>query len=188
MSTTSENSSPQTYEAAVPVDIVGGQHRAMANLSQPPAVPGVRSSSESSSGASLKSPRTARFAEATSVHSPIGQTESGRSPFADPPVQTQTQHHVSDVGFGYVADNDASRHATHPAVPATPLKSALKTPGTPGRTLNPLSPTFREEYILEKHEKATEKENEKDLVSKNRDKQARSHTDLPSRESKPASE
>jgi len=72
---------------------------------------------------------------------------------------------VSDVGFGYVADNDASRNASLPAPPASPLKSALKTPGTPGRALNPLSPTFREEYILEKREKATEKENEKDLVS-----------------------
>lgn len=38
-------------------------------------------------------------------------------------------------------------------------------PGTPGRKIdNPLSPTFREEQILEKHEGSTEKEQAKDLV------------------------
>lgn len=78
----------------------------------------------------------------------------------------------SDVGFGYVADNDPSRNATYPVEqeanynpPKSPLKSAMKVPGTPGRMLNPLSPTFREEQILEKHEDSTEKENAKDLAS-----------------------
>ncbi|KKY28085.1 hypothetical protein UCRPC4_g00665 [Phaeomoniella chlamydospora] len=62
----------------------------------------------------------------------------------------------SDVGFGYIADNSAS----------PPLKSALKTPGTAGRMLNPLSPTFREEQILEKEEEKTEAQNAKDLTVK----------------------
>lgn len=129
-----------------------------------------RNSSCSSLGLSIKTPRTARFAEATSVNSPIGPTAAGRSPFADPP---QTRHIMpqpqpSDVGFGYVSDNQPSKHASFagveiPLTPASPLKSALKVPGTPGR-LNPLSPTFREEQVLEKQEGKTEKQNAADLV------------------------
>lgn len=50
--------------------------------------------------------------------------------------------------------------------PRSPLKSAMKVPGTPGRGLaNPLSPTFREEQVLEKQEKSTEKQQAHDLVS-----------------------
>lgn len=42
----------------------------------------------------------------------------------------------------------------------------MKVPGTPARrTENPLSPTFREEQILEKREAKTEKEQARDLVS-----------------------
>ena len=129
-----------------------------------------RNSSCSSLGLSIKTPRTARFAEATSVNSPIGPTAAGRSPFADPP---QTRHMMpqpqpSDVGFGYVSDNQPSKHASFagveiPLTPASPLKSALKVPGTPGR-LNPLSPTFREEQVVEKQEEDTEKRNASDLV------------------------
>lgn len=53
-----------------------------------------------------------------------------------------------------------------PMTPRSPLKSAMKVPGTPGRTLaNPLSPTFREEEELEVKEKLTEKEQARDLVS-----------------------
>lgn len=132
----------------------------------------TRTSSSSSSGLSLKTPRTARFAEATSVNSPIDPSTKGRSPFADPPARTthlMPQPQPSDVGFGYVADNQPSKHSSYvgveiPLTPASPLKSALKPPGTPGR-LNPLSPTFREEQILEKQEEKTEKEQVKDLVS-----------------------
>lgn len=131
-----------------------------------------RTSSSSSSGLSLKTPRTARFAEATSVNSPIDPSTAGRSPFADPSIRTthlMPQPQPSDVGFGYVADNQPSKHSSFvgvevPLTPASPLKSALKVPGTPGRQLNPLSPTFREEQILEKHEEKAEKENAKDLV------------------------
>lgn len=133
-----------------------------------------RRSSESSLPASLKSPRTARFAEATTIDSPVDGGAS-RSPFADPPAKVNNQPSIADLGFGYVADNEASRHVTAPepahtsgvpATPASPLKSAMKVPGTPARTINPLSPTFREEQILEKHEESTEKENAKDLVSR----------------------
>lgn len=126
----------------------------------------------SSSGLSIKTPRTPRFAEATSVNSPIGpNTTASRNPFADPP---RTQHLMpqaqpSDVGFGYMSDNNASKHNSYagvevPLTPNSPLKSALKPPGTPGRLANPLSPTFREEQILEKHEDHTEKANAKDVV------------------------
>jgi hypothetical protein len=77
----------------------------------------------------------------------------------------------SDVGFEYISNNEpVEQHATmknnNLNVPLSPpLKSALKTPGTPGRMLNPLSPTFKEEQLLEKHEEDTEKEQAKDLVS-----------------------
>lgn len=113
--------------------------------------------SSQSSVPSLKTPRTARFAEATTVHSPVDT----RSPFGDYP-RMATQATPSDVGFGYMADNDAARNSSYP--PETPLRSALKTPGTPGRHLNPLSPTFREEQMLDAREESTEKTQAKDLV------------------------
>ncbi|MCJ1299877.1 hypothetical protein MMC08_002671 [Hypocenomyce scalaris] len=138
-----------------------------------------RTSSSSSSSLSLKTPRTARFAEATSVNSPVGPTAAGRSPFADPPsAMTPTTHYTpqpqpSDVGFGYMSQGDTSKHASYagvevPLTPGSPLKSALKVPGTPARFTNPLSPTFREEQILEKQEELTEKENARDLKIKTR--------------------
>jgi hypothetical protein len=133
-------------------------------------------SRSSSSGGSLKSPRTARFAEATAVHSPI-EPSKGSSPFADPPG-TKVNHYKpqpqpSDFGFGYinnaepVAVEEDDQPRTQYVNLATPgLKSAMKSPGTPGRYLNgPLSPTFREEQVLEKAEKSTEKEQAKDVVS-----------------------
>ena len=134
-----------------------------------------RTTSSISSEASLKVPRTPRFAEATTVYSPIEPNEDSRSPFADPP-ETKTQSYMaqsqpSDIGFGYISQNDPSRHSQGvpveiPLTPASPLKSAMKIPGTPGRKIdNPLSPTFREEQILEKHENMTEKEQAKDLVN-----------------------
>ena len=80
------------------------------------------------------------------------------------------QAQPSDVGFGYMSDNVGSKHSSYagvevPLTPNSPLKSALKPPGTPGRLVNPLSPTFREEDILEKREEHTEKQNAKDIVS-----------------------
>ena len=131
-----------------------------------------RTSSSSSSGLSIKTPRTARFAEATSVNSPIGPSTVGRPPFTNSLPTTQhlmPQPQPSDVGFGYVAENQASKHSSYagvevPLTPNSPLKSALKPPGTPGRFANPLSPTFHEEQVLEKHEAHAEKENAKDLV------------------------
>lgn len=127
------------------------------------------SSSSSSTSSSQKGPRIARFAEATSVNSPVSDPAENRLPFADPPKMAAQQAQPSDVGFGYISNGPVEQHATlnpdmnGPLSP--PLKSALKTPGTPGRMLNPLSPTFREEQILEKHEEDTEREQAKDLVS-----------------------
>lgn len=126
-----------------------------------------RKGSESSSISSLQVPRTPRFAEATAVHSPIDG--KGRSPFDDPPEPSMSAAapaaKPSDIGFGYISDNTATRHVEIQVGPASPgLKSAMKVPGTPGRALNPLSPTFREEQVLEKQEEITEKQQEKDLV------------------------
>jgi hypothetical protein len=81
------------------------------------------------------------------------------------------QAQPSDVGFGYISNEPVQQHATLQPNMNAPLKSALKSPGTPGRMLNPLSPTFKEEQILEKHEEETEREQVKDLVSHSRSHQ-----------------
>ncbi|KAK8138674.1 hypothetical protein PG984_002054 [Apiospora sp. TS-2023a] len=121
------------------------------------------SQGSSSSSSSLKQLRTPRFAEATSIHSPV----DGRGPFADPQEATHAQ--PADVGFGYIGENTATKESSNPTVPMTPLKSAMKVPGTPARRIeNPLSPTFREEEILGKREHDTEKEQAKDLAIKTR--------------------
>ncbi|KAH8650243.1 hypothetical protein BGZ60DRAFT_462623 [Tricladium varicosporioides] len=74
----------------------------------------------------------------------------------------------SDIGFGYI--NDPSRQPVEVALtPASPIKSAMKVPETPGQKIdNPLSSNFREEQILEKHEETTEKEQARDLKIKTR--------------------
>ena len=124
----------------------------------------------------LRTPRTARFAEATAVYSPIEPSEKS-NPFVDPP----TNHYVpqaqpSDVGFGYMKEQHVSVEMEEtdtrylpPPTPKTPgggLKSALKSPGAPPKNVNAiLSPTFREEDMLEKAEGDTDKVQEQDLVS-----------------------
>ncbi|PYH43437.1 uncharacterized protein BP01DRAFT_384629 [Aspergillus saccharolyticus JOP 1030-1] len=128
-----------------------------------PTVADHRRDSPDSSTSSFQSPRVARFAETETIHSPAFAADLERSPFADPPEDSQTPPNVSDVGFGYVAASDPAHHASHHDLPTPGLRSALKVPGTPGRTLNPLSPTFREEFYVEKQEKVTEKENARDL-------------------------
>lgn len=128
----------------------------------------VRSDSESSTSSGLATPRKTRFAEATSVDSPATGPGEYRSPFADPPAKMATEHKPSDVGFGYIADNaPVEQHATIPVsygVNGQPLKSAMKTPGTAARLINPMSPTFREEQMLEREEEKTEKQQANDLV------------------------
>ncbi|KAK8186454.1 hypothetical protein BC567DRAFT_240332 [Phyllosticta citribraziliensis] len=122
---------------------------------------------------SLKTPRAARFAEATAVHSPIEPPE--------PPTNHYTpQPQPSDLGFGYLN----SRRSGHdswsgvemeetdnkylpPPTPRSPLKSAMKSPGAPPRNVDQvLSPTFRQEQILEKLEGNTEQEQARDLKIK----------------------
>lgn len=130
-----------------------------------------RTASESSTNSSLSAlqvPRTPRFAEATAVHSPTDGPGKGRSPFDDPPEAKMSESKPSDIGFGYISDNTATRHVEIQVGPASPgLKSAMKVPGTPGRRIeNPLSPTFREEQVLEKQEQITEKQQAKDLKAK----------------------
>ena len=116
------------------------------------------STDSSSSTSSLKPPRTPRFAEATSVHSPV----DSRSPFADPEKFEIAQAQPGDIGFGYINNRES---VAVPMTPKSPLKSAMRIPGTPGRKIeNPLSPTFREEELLEKREAATDKQQAKDLV------------------------
>ncbi|KAF2196817.1 hypothetical protein GQ43DRAFT_444776 [Delitschia confertaspora ATCC 74209] len=142
------------------------------NNKKPTAITIAKRSSRDSLAPSLKTPRTARFAEATSVYSPI----DARSPFADPnpPLNHyKPQSQPSDIGFGYVHEvemEETDRKYLPPPTPMTPLKSALKSPGAPPRTPGAetmiLSPTFREEQILEKREVDTEKEQAKDLKVK----------------------
>jgi len=121
---------------------------------------GTSTDSSSTSSSLAKPPRTPRFAEATAVHSPV---EPRTMPFSERGVPQFTKAAPADVGFGYIGDN---RESVGPAPPRSPLKSAMKVPGTPGRGLmNPLSPTFREEERLEKNEKSTEKQQAHDLVS-----------------------
>ena len=115
--------------------------------------------SDSSSSENSLKPRTPRFAEATSIHSPI---EGNRSPFADPEDKIKVPQ-PSDVGLGYINKRES---VTVPMALKSPLKSAMKVPGTPGRHFdNPLSPTFREEALLEKREAHTTREQVRDLVS-----------------------
>ena len=132
-----------------------------------------RLSSSGSSKLSIQTPRTARFAEATSVNSPVSPTR--RNPFTGPSIDTThivPEAQVADVGFGYMSSSDRLKHTSveMPLTPREPLKSALKTPGTlkapgtPGRFLDPRSPTFKEEVALEKEELKTEKSNAADLV------------------------
>lgn len=148
----SSHDSPQTYQPAVPADLIRGpNNNNMEPQGQQPK--DTRSSSESS-GASLKSPRTARFAEATSIHSPVEQPQ--KSPFADPPLTSQG---VADTGFGFINTPGIQDQAP----PMSPFRPDLKVPNT-ARSLNPLSPTFREEYFLEKQEAISKKENARDLV------------------------
>ncbi|CAK7224802.1 hypothetical protein SCUCBS95973_005640 [Sporothrix curviconia] len=124
-----------------------------------------RASSSDSSTESLKQPRTPRFAEATTIHSPV----NGKSPFADPEKDDNSQ--PGYVGFGYIGKGEDDEI---PMAPRSPLKSAMKVPGTPGRRFdNPLSPTFREEQMLEKHESLTEKEQARDLKIKTRVRMAK---------------
>jgi len=126
--------------------------------------------SQDSLAPSVKTPRTARFAEATSVYSPI---DPPRSPLNYPTNHYKPQPQVSDVGFGYVQSTavemeETDRKYLPPPTPKTPLKSALKSPGAPPRTTETmiLSPTFREERELEKREEMTEHEQAKDLKVK----------------------
>jgi uncharacterized membrane protein len=132
-----------------------------------------RNTDDSVSG-ETKTPRTARFAEATSVYSPI---DAPRSPFSGsgyPTNHFKPQPQVSDVGFGYVQSvemEDQEAKYLPPPTPSGPLKSALKSPGAPPRTPGGrpsmiLSPTFREERDLEKQEAFTEREQAKDLKVK----------------------
>jgi hypothetical protein len=57
--------------------------------------------------------------------------------------------------------------------PRSPLKSAMKVPGTARSFANPLSPTFKEEQVLEAKEKSTEKEQARDLKIKTRVRMAK---------------
>ncbi|KAJ5675790.1 hypothetical protein N7462_008687 [Penicillium macrosclerotiorum] len=147
--------SPRMEHPTEPHDITrASYHSGMGDIPLQPTTQQTRSSSESN-GASLKSPRTARFAEATTVHSPIDQP---RSPFADPPRTGG----VGDVGFGYVNTPHVAVERPLYSPLASPLPPGLKVPNT-AKSLNPLSPTFREEYMLEKQEATSKKHNARDM-------------------------
>lgn len=133
--------------------------RALALNLTPVRTPSTDSSS-STSTASLKPPRTPRFAEATAVHSP---SEPRLMPFSTRAGAQKNE--VGDIGFGYINDPSDRESTAVPMTPRSPLKSAMKVPGTPGRRLdNMMSPTFQEEQMLDRRELSTEKEQAKDLV------------------------
>jgi hypothetical protein len=175
--------SNNNYEPVSPVDLTAPKRQRSVNFD--PTIEdkdetkvttrSIRTNSSSSITPPLTgTPRKARFAEATSVLSPATGPGEHRSPFADPKMAEDghKDNGVGDTGFGYIADSQPReqfatvRHDTNPAT-GQPLKSALKTPGTAARLINPLSPTFREEVELEKQEEKTEKEQAKDLVCSN---------------------
>ncbi|KAI0143590.1 hypothetical protein GGR57DRAFT_343362 [Xylariaceae sp. FL1272] len=120
------------------------------------------SDGSSTSTSSLKPPRTPRFAEATTIHSPI---EPQNQPFGGRDGNSRVaQAQPADVGFGYINNDTREQVVNMPMTPKSPLKSAMRVPGTPARKLeNPLSPTFREEDILESKERDTEAAQKKDV-------------------------
>jgi hypothetical protein len=146
-----------------------------------PSVIITRERSPTLDSITLKTPRTARFAEATAVHSPIDPSQNS-NPFVDPPTNHyKAQPQIADIGFGYLGkgshesvemEEPDSRYLPPPTprgmgggLRSPGLKSAMKSPGAAPRNLEAvLSPTFREEQILEKTELDTEKEQAHDLV------------------------
>lgn len=184
------------YEPVSPVDITANpkRTRSVGFAPQPDDKDDTKVTTRSirtnsSSSITLNNPRKARFAEATSVLSPASGPGEHKSPFRDPKM-AEDGPKPSDVGFGYIADNEPrEQYATirpdNSAATGQPLKSALKTPGTASRLLNPLSPTFREEVQLEKQEESTEKEQAKDLVSGFMHYPSTTVTDNHSRKSRP---
>ena len=62
------------------------------------------------------------------------------------------------------SDREKHNSVEVPLTPMSPMRSALKVPGTPGRFIDPRSPTFHEETHLEEQELKTEKQNASDLV------------------------
>ncbi|RFU79113.1 hyphal anastamosis-8 [Trichoderma arundinaceum] len=158
---------PAVIDTPTPAGFNFGDKKRPAALNLTHARTGTSSSSSSES--SLKVPRTPRFAEATSVHSPVDDDKV--SPFADPIHPQASESQPSDVGFGYISRSASGRESLN--MPKSPLKSAMRVPGTPARTLNLMSPTFREESILEKRELETDKEQAKDLKIKVRVRMAK---------------
>lgn len=165
------------YTPVSPLDVVGGPKRqrtvgfptAGIQIDEKGPEVSTRSvrTSSSSSLDTANAPRKARFAEATSVNSPAD--DRPRPAFFGASKMSNTEANPSDVGFGYISDNQPiEQHATvrpDNTPGGAPLKSAMKTPGTSTRLINPMSATFREEQLLEREEEKTEKEQAKDLVS-----------------------
>ncbi|KAK3383242.1 hypothetical protein B0T24DRAFT_41336 [Lasiosphaeria ovina] len=126
--------------------------------------------SSSTSSSLAKPPRTPRFAEATAVHSPV---DPKSFPFSEKSEFAHSQ--PGDVGFGYIGGGAGNRESVAmPMTPKSPLKSAMRLPGAPGRSFtNPLSPTFKEEQVLDSREKSTAKTQKSDLKIKTRVRMAK---------------
>ncbi|EXJ79345.1 hypothetical protein A1O3_08847 [Capronia epimyces CBS 606.96] len=172
--------SPSGFEPVSPIDITAGSRRYRTiDLDEKSDINAtarsIRTNSTASSTRSANPVRRTRFAEATSVLSPASGPGEHQSPFADPKMDNDNVDgpKPSDMGFGYISDSQPiEQHAIIRGDPngsaGAPLKSALKTPGTASRMLNPLSPTFREEQVLEKEEEKTDVQQAKDLKVKKR--------------------
>jgi len=89
------------------------------------------------------------------------------------------QPQVSDIGFGFISKpghesvevEETDHRYLAPLTPKTPLKSplksALKSPGQAPKNMDAiLSPTFKEEQVLEKYETINDREQKRDLKSK----------------------
>ncbi|EXJ65258.1 hypothetical protein A1O7_01599 [Cladophialophora yegresii CBS 114405] len=194
-------SAPSNFEPVSPIDLTADSRRprrslgfniSAEDLDEKSEIKATTRSIRTNSTASTRSStaggtqpvvRRARFAEATTVFSPASGPGEHQSPFADPSskmesASTSQAPKPSDVGFGYISDNQPVEQNVYitsdpNGSAGQPLKSALKTPGTASRMLNPLSPTFREEQLLEKEELKTEIQQANDLKVKTRVRMAK---------------
>jgi hypothetical protein len=105
------------------------------------------------------------------VHAPA--TPGARSFRAVDPPASAFAHESTTPRFGTGNRNSymgSSPLANSESYGFTPLRREPMTPKTPGTFMGdpktPLSPTFREEQLLEKHEQKVEKLDQKDLVSR----------------------
>ena len=129
-----------------------------------------RNNLTSPSNLSLNGPRAPKFAEATTVHSPVEINQNHRPLFADPHPENTSyyipQAQPPGTSFYHIYSNSPSQHHVEMPIAPAPLLSSNITEHKPPRQNidSPLSRTLRGKQLLEKYEQGTEKEQAKDLV------------------------